>query len=88
MKIRQNNDPYNIGANIRKFRLKNQLTQEQTVTKMQLLGIDISRSIYSQIECGKYNIRVPELLALSEIFSVSIGDFFEGMALQDNSESC
>lgn len=82
MKIRQNNAPYNIGNNIRKYRIKNQLTQEQTVIKMQLLGIEISRSIYSQIECGRYNVRVQELLALSEIFQVNVGDFFDGMTLQ------
>lgn len=81
MKIRQNNDPYNIGNNIRKIRRQNHLTQEQTIIKMQLLGIEISRSIYSQIECGVYNIKVTELLALSQIFQVDIGDFFEGMSL-------
>lgn len=81
MKIRQNNAPYNIGANIRKYRIQSKLTQEQTVVKMQLLGIEISRSIYSQIECGLYNIKVTELLALSQIFQVDIGDFFDGMTL-------
>ncbi len=81
MKIRQNREQYNIGANIRKFRMKNHLTQDQTVTKMQLMGIEISRSIYSQIECGLYNIKVSELLALSKIFQVNIADFFEGMTL-------
>ena len=81
MKIRQNNDPYNVGDNIRKYRIQNHLTQEQTIIKMQLLGIEISRSIYSQIECGKYNIRVQELLALSQIFQVDIGAFFDGMTL-------
>ncbi len=81
MKIRQNNDPYNIGNNIRKIRCQNQLTQDQTVVKMQLLGVEISRSIYSQIECGVYNVKVTELLALSEIFQVDISAFFEGMSL-------
>lgn len=81
MKIKQNKSPYNIGSNIRKLRLQNQLTQDQTVVKMQLLGVEISRSIYSQIECGTYNIKVTELLALSEIFQVEINAFFEGMTL-------
>lgn len=81
MKIRQNNGDYNIGANIRKFRMLHKLTQEQTVAKMQLLGIEISRGTYSQIECGISNIKVQELLALAEIFHVEIADFFEGMSL-------
>lgn len=81
MKIRQDRNKYNIGANIRKFRMEHKLTQEQTVAKMQLLGIEISRGSYSQLECGLYNIKVSELLALSEIFQVPIADFFDGMTL-------
>lgn len=49
---------------------------------MQLLGISISRGSYSQIECGLYNIKVEELLALCEIFQTEIADFFEGMKLE------
>lgn len=81
MKIRQDKDSYNIGINIRKFRMENKLTQEQTIAKMQLLGIEISRGSYSQIECGISNVKVQELLALAEIFHVGIADFFEGMSL-------
>jgi len=84
MKIRQDKDKYNIGRNIRKFRLENQMTQEQTVAKMQLLGLEISRSAYSQLECGTYNIKVSELLALCEIFHVGIADFFESITLDSN----
>ena len=72
MKIRQDKNKYNIGTNIRKYRMQNKLTQEQTVAKMQLLGLEISRSSYSQLECGLYNIKVSELLALCEIFHVNI----------------
>ncbi|MBQ6695974.1 MAG: helix-turn-helix transcriptional regulator [Lachnospiraceae bacterium] len=81
MKVKQDRIRYNVGSNIRKYRNKNNLTQNQTVTKMQLLGVDISRSSYSQLECGLYNIRVEVLLALSEIFHVEINAFFEGMTL-------
>lgn len=81
MKIRQDRDSYNIGINIRKFRMENKLTQEQTIAKMQVLGIEISRGTYSQIECGISNIKVQELLALAEIFHVGVADFFEGMTL-------
>ncbi len=81
MKIRQDKEKYNICANIRKFRMENHMTQEQTVAKMQILGIGISRSSYAQLECGLYNIKVQELLALPKIFHVSIAIFFEGMTL-------
>lgn len=81
MKIRQDKDQYNIGANIRKSRMENRLTQEQVVARLQVLGVEISRGSYAQLECGLYNIKVQELLALSEIFGVSIEGFFEGMSI-------
>jgi len=72
-KIRQD---INIGHNIRKYRLENHLTQDQVIAKLQLREIAISRSAYSQMECGTYNIRVSELLALVDLFHVPIGVFF------------
>ena len=81
MKIRQNKDKYNIGSNIRKFRMENHMTQEQTVAKMQVLGVGISRSSFAQLECGLYNIKVQELLALAEIFHIPVASFFNGMNL-------
>lgn len=65
-----------LGDNIRTLRKKSHLTQEQVVTYLQLQGIEISRSSYSQIECGTYNIRVSELIALTELFHVDFNAFF------------
>lgn len=76
VKIRQDE---NIGRNIRAMRLSSHLTQEQVVAKLQLAGCDITRSIYSQIERGTYNIRVRELVALRHIFHVEYSDFFVGI---------
>jgi transcriptional regulator with XRE-family HTH domain len=70
-----------LGPNIRKYRLQSHMTQEQVTAKMQLMGINISRSIYSQIEGGTYNIRVSELAAMKEIFKVNYDSFFEGITL-------
>lgn len=69
-----------LGDNIRKLRKQSHLTQEQTVARMQLKGLDISRSSYSQIECGTYNIRVSELIALAEIFHVDYNAFFVNLS--------
>lgn len=66
-----------LGQNIRSIRKSKKLTQEQVSTKMQLLGIDITRSIYSQIECGTYNIKVTELAALHLIFDVDYNAFLK-----------
>lgn len=65
-----------IGSNIRSLRKQSHLTQEQVVARLQLQGIEISRSSYSQIECGTYNIRVSELIALAELFQVDFNAFF------------
>jgi len=76
-KIRQD---INIGHNIRKYRIANHLTQEQVIAKLQLQEIEISRSAYSQIECGTYNIRVSELLALVDLFKVPVSVFFTDLS--------
>ena len=68
-----------FGANLRALRLASGLTQEQTAAKLQVAGFDVSRSIYSQMERGTYNIRVEELAALRRIFSASYDDFFRGI---------
>lgn len=70
-----------IGPNIRKYRLQSHMTQEQVTAKLQLMGINISRSIYSQIEGGTYNIRVSELAAMKEIFNINYESFFEGISV-------
>ncbi len=73
-KIRQD---INLGNNIRTLRRKAHLTQKQVVAKMDERGLVCSRSIYSQMECGRYNIRVSELVAFSEIFGVDYNAFFK-----------
>jgi transcriptional regulator with XRE-family HTH domain len=66
-----------IGDNIRQLRKISHLTQEQVVARLQLEGIEISRSSYSQIECGTYSITVTELRALSKIFHTDYNAFFQ-----------
>jgi len=68
-----------IGNNIRAMRRNAHLTQEQVVVRLKEHGIESSRSIYSQIECGRYNIRVSELAAFSEIFGVDYNAFFQNV---------
>ena len=68
-----------FGSNLRKLRTEHGYTQEEIVAKLQLRNQDISRSAYAQIECGTYNIRISELVALKEIYDVSFDDFFKGL---------
>ncbi len=75
-KVRQD---ISIGSTIRSLRMRSGLSQEQVVAKMQLLGCNLSRSIYSQIEGGTYNIRVSELKALTVIFHTDYNSFFRNI---------
>ena len=69
-----------IGHNIQRLRKNAGLTQDQTVAKLQLMGLEISKSTYAKIETNRMNIRVSELVALSQIFNAQFNDFFEGLS--------
>ena len=60
-----------VGANIRKIRIKNKLTQEQLSAKMQVKGCDITRSALAKIEVGQRHIYADEIKALREILKIS-----------------
>jgi transcriptional regulator with XRE-family HTH domain len=68
-----------IGGNLKKFRQLNNLTQEDVASRLQIRGLDIHPKIISEMELGKYSIRISVLLALSEIYSVPIQDFFKDL---------
>lgn len=70
-----------IGANIQKARKNKGITQDQTIAKLQLMDIDISRSTYAKIETNRINIRVTELIALGLIFDVDFNFFFHDLTL-------
>lgn len=70
-----------LGGNIQKARKQKGLTQDETIAKLQLMGVNISRSTYAKIETDRINIRVSELIALSRIFGVDFNFFFDGLNL-------
>ena len=70
-----------FGSNLRALRIKYGYTQEELVAKLQLKNQDISRSAYAQIECGTYNIKITELIALKEIYNISYDCFFESLSI-------
>lgn len=77
-KLKQTQD-ISLGDNLRKLRNQTKLTQEQVVAQLQLRSFSISRSAYSQIESGTYNIRISELIALAEIFQTDYNTIFSGL---------
>ena len=68
-----------IGHNISALRRAAKLTQDQTVARLQVMGIEISKSTYAKIETNRMNIKVSELVALSRVFDVDFNAFFEGL---------
>ena len=69
-----------FSENLKRIRKQKGLTQEQTVTKLQLTGSPISRSTYSLIEMGRGNIFISDLVGLKQIFDVDYADFFDGIS--------
>ena len=67
----------NIGGNIQKIRYSRKLTQDQVIAKMNLMGIQISKSTYAKLETNRMNLKVSELVAMKEILECEFNDFFE-----------
>lgn len=68
-----------IGENLRNLRRNAGLSQEEVAAMLQVKGLSISREIISQMEQGKYSIRISVLLVMREVYHASIEDFFEGL---------
>ena len=78
-KLKQIQD-ISLGDNLRELRNNINLTQEQVVAQLQLRNFSTTRSIYSQMEAGTYNIRISELIALAEIFHTDYNTIFKGLS--------
>lgn len=65
-----------IGENLRKLREQAGYSQSQLVTKLHLMGSNMSRSTYSKIETGTRNIRISDFIALKLIYDVDFSEFF------------
>ena len=59
------------------------LTQEQVVAQLQLRNLSTTRSAYSQMESGTYNIRISELIALVDIFDTDFNTVFKGLHYEE-----
>ena len=66
-----------IGRNIQNIRIRKNMTQLELITKMQLMGSNMSRSTLANIETGRRNIKASDLKALKIIFDVGYEEFFE-----------
>ena len=71
-----------IGNNLRRMRKAAGFSQEGAAAQLQLMGLPVSREILSQMELGRYSIRVSVLLGMKEIYHASFEDFFQGLHLE------
>ncbi|MGM9552319.1 MAG: helix-turn-helix domain-containing protein [Clostridia bacterium] len=69
----------NMGDNLRKLRLDNDISQEKLCAELQRRGCDIGRSTYAKYEAGELNIRASVIIELKKIYNCSYDDFFKGL---------
>ncbi|MBR4394637.1 MAG: helix-turn-helix transcriptional regulator [Oscillospiraceae bacterium] len=69
----------NMGANLRRLRLKSGLSQEKLCAELQRRGCDIGRSTYEKYEVGELNIRASVLIELKKLYGCSYDEFFAGL---------
>lgn len=67
-----------IGANIKKIREEEGMTQEALSAKLQTMGLEITRSALAKIEVGQRHIYPDEIKALKEIFNTTFDKIFDG----------
>lgn len=72
-----------IGYRIAALRRGVGLTQDQTIAKMQVMGLKISKSSYAKIETNRMNLKVSELVALQQIFQTDFNAFFSGLEIPE-----
>lgn len=68
-----------LGANLKQIRNSKGLTQNQVCVKLSVIGRPMLQSAYAQIESGKRNIFLSDLLALKEILGVNFDDIFKDL---------
>lgn len=65
-----------IGNNIRTLREKAGMTQDHLAARLQLEGLDITRSAIAKIEVGQRHLYPDEILLIKKILNVSFDDIF------------
>ena len=68
-----------VGRRVRELRKKKRMSQQALSNKLELLGVYICRGSISRIEDGSRTVTDIELLALSKVLGVSIGEMFSNV---------
>ena len=70
-----------VGANVRKFRKKKNLSQQALSNKLELLGVYVCRGSISRIEDKSRTVTDIELFALSQVLGAPLSSFFDNAKL-------
>ena len=68
-----------IGGNLQRIRKARNLTQNDICAKMTIEGRPMLQSTYAQIESGKRNIFISDLIVLKAILHTSYEEIFSGL---------
>lgn len=66
-----------IGENIKKLRIKSELTQELLAAKLQLEGCDITRSAVAKIEVGQRHLYPDEIILIKKILNTTYDEILK-----------
>lgn len=68
-----------IGNNLQKLRKAKKLTQNDICAKLAIVGRPMLQTTYAQIETGKRNIFVSDLIALKIVLNVPYDEIFKDL---------
>jgi transcriptional regulator with XRE-family HTH domain len=66
-----------IELNLLRLRKTSELSQAQLAIRMQLLGSNLTRESYANIERGNRNIKVTDIIILQKVYNVDFSEFFK-----------
>ena len=66
-----------VGANIRKFRISKNMSQQMLSNKLEMMAIYICRGSISRIEDKQRTVTDIELYGIAKVLGVTIADLFE-----------
>ena len=68
-----------IGDNVKKYRKKAGLSQNQLSDKLETEAVYICRSSISRIDSGERTVSDIEIMGLAKVLGISIATLFEGL---------
>ncbi len=66
-----------VGENVKRLRIKANMTQDMVAAKLQLMGCDITRSAVAKIEVGQRHLYPDEIMLLKDILNTSYDEILK-----------